>query len=308
MGGFAGLTAAAICSAGDSHPVLHVLRDAIVAHDRPRVPQAATFALDHEAPKRVARLLHELRPHIVSLLLAPVVIGECGKRRLERASQSPEGGSRLLRNLVIERDNGACSGRAAGDGHLRSYILAPSALPRDHRNAGSGIELASRSRLKAVARQHIFRRGAGADFGKRRNAARDRNSGNAGKMEGVVERQEKAEHFRTADDRNHAVANAELLERLFERGADGIPQKRMWQRRGRRKRRDLPRQDQTLASGGVGTALVRKPAVDNDGGMVERVLEKTLVGVIADRRRHFAFAVREHAVGGYDHKAFDSAH
>jgi hypothetical protein len=48
--------------------------------------------------------------------------------------------------------------------------------------------------------------------------------------------------------------------------------------------------------------------VDNDGGMVEGVLEETLVGVIADRCRHFAFAVREHAVGGYDHKAFDSAH
>jgi hypothetical protein len=175
-------------SAEDSHPVLHVSGDAIVAHDRPRVPQAAAFALNHEAPKRVACLLYEFRPHIVRFLLAPVVIGERGKRRFKRAPQSPERSSPFLRNLVIERDNGACSGRAAGDGHLRSYILAPSALPCDHRYAGDGIEIASGSRLKAPARQHIFRRGTGADFGKRRNAARDRSIGNAGKMECIVER------------------------------------------------------------------------------------------------------------------------
>jgi hypothetical protein len=93
--------------AEDSHPVLHVLRDAVVAHDWPRVTQAATFALDHEAPQGVARFLHELGPLVVSLLLAPIVVGERRERRFERASQSAERSGLLLRNLVIERDNGA---------------------------------------------------------------------------------------------------------------------------------------------------------------------------------------------------------
>ena len=101
------LTAAAKGSAENSHPVLHVLRHAVVAHDRPRVAQAATFALNHEAPKRVARLLHEFRPRVVGRLLPPVMIGERGKRRFKRASQSPKRSGLLLRNLVIERDNGA---------------------------------------------------------------------------------------------------------------------------------------------------------------------------------------------------------
>jgi hypothetical protein len=43
-------------------------------------------------------------------------------------------------------------------------------------------------------------------------------------------------------------------------------------------------------------------------GVVERLLEEALIGVVADRRRHFAFAVRDHAIGGNDHIAFDAAH
>jgi hypothetical protein len=82
------------------------LRNAVVAHDRPRVAQTATFALNHEAPQRVACFLHELRPCIVGLLLAPIVGGEGGERRFKRASQSPERSCLFLRNLVIERDNG----------------------------------------------------------------------------------------------------------------------------------------------------------------------------------------------------------
>jgi hypothetical protein len=54
----------------------------------------------------VACFLHELRPCIVGLLLAPIVGGEGGERRFKRASQSPERSCLFLRNLVIERDNG----------------------------------------------------------------------------------------------------------------------------------------------------------------------------------------------------------
>ena len=101
-----GLTTPPTRPAVDSHPVLHVLRNAIVAHDRPRVAQTATFALNHEAPQRVACLLDEFRPCVVGLLLAPIVVGEGGERRFKRASQSPERSRLFLRNLVIERDNG----------------------------------------------------------------------------------------------------------------------------------------------------------------------------------------------------------
>jgi hypothetical protein len=100
------LTAAAKGSAENSHAVLHVLRHAVVTHDRPRVAQAAAFALNHKAPKRVARLLHEFDPRIVGLVLAPVMIGERREGRFKRASQSPKRSGLLLRNLVIERDNG----------------------------------------------------------------------------------------------------------------------------------------------------------------------------------------------------------
>jgi len=75
-----------------------------------------------------------------------------------------------------------------------------------------------------------------------------------------------------------------------------------------RKRRDLTGEDQTVATRGTRPALVRMAAVHDDRGLVERVLEEALIGVVADRRRHFAFAVRDHAVGGNDHKAFDAAH
>jgi hypothetical protein len=49
-------------------------------------------------------------------------------------------------------------------------------------------------------------------------------------------------------------------------------------------------------------------AMHDDRGVVERVLEEALIGVVADRRRHFAFAVRNHAVRGSDHITFDAAH
>lgn len=79
-------TAAAVRFAQNSHPVLHVLRHAVVANDRPRVAQAATFALNHKAPQRVACFLDELRPYVVGLLLAPIVVGKRGERRFKRAS------------------------------------------------------------------------------------------------------------------------------------------------------------------------------------------------------------------------------
>ena len=79
-------------------------------------------------------------------------------------------------------------------------------------------------------------------------------------------------------------------------------------RRIRRKRRDLTGEDQAPATRGTRPAFVRMAAMHDDRGVVERVLEEVLIGVVADRRRHFAFAVRDHSVGGNDHIAFDTAH
>ena len=50
------------------------------------------------------------------------------------------------------------------------------------------------------------------------------------------------------------------------------------------------------------------PAVDDGRGMVERILEEALIGLVADRIRHLAFGVGEHAVGGNDDITFDAAH
>ncbi|MGA7233907.1 MAG: hypothetical protein WBX95_23620, partial [Xanthobacteraceae bacterium] len=71
---------------------------------------------------------------------------------------------------------------------------------------------------------------------------------------------------------------------------------------------DSTGKDQTSAARGAGATLVRMAAMHDDSGVVEGVLEKALIGVVADRWRHFAFAVRDHAVGGNDHIAFDATH
>ena len=74
------------------------------------------------------------------------------------------------------------------------------------------------------------------------------------------------------------------------------------------KRRDLTAEDQALATRSTRPALVRMAAMHDDRDVVERVLEEVLIGVVADRRRHFAFAIRDHAVGGNYHIAFDTVH
>ena len=71
---------------------------------------------------------------------------------------------------------------------------------------------------------------------------------------------------------------------------------------------DLAGDDQAFAPVRARAALVRMAAVDNDRGTVEATLKKALIGVIADRRRHFALGVGNHAVGGNDHITFNTAH
>ena len=174
-------------SAENSHPILHFLRDAIVAHDRPRVSQATAFALDQEAPKCMAGIPHQFRPRFVGPLPAAVVLGERGKRHFKDAAQSPERGCLFLRYFVVECDHVIRTRSVTRNSHLRP-IEKPSAPPRYHRHTGGGIEFASRFGLKAAARQHVFWRGIGADFGEDRKPAGDRDIRNARQMERIVER------------------------------------------------------------------------------------------------------------------------
>jgi hypothetical protein len=53
---------------------------------------------------------------------------------------------------------------------------------------------------------------------------------------------------------------------------------------------------------------MRVAAMDDDGGMVEAILKNALISIVADRWRHFALGIRDHAVGRYDHITFDAAH
>ena len=159
-----------------------------------------------------------------------------------------------------------------------------------------------------MPREHIFRRGVRTNFAKYRQPTWDPRIRRARKMKRVVLRQKQTEHFGPADDGNDAVIDPEPGQCCIEAGADRVPQHSIWMRGIGRKRRDLTREDQTVAARGARPALVRMAAVHDDRGVVERILEEVLIGIVADRRRNFAFAVRDHAVGGNDHIAFDAAH
>src|SRR6516225_9822757 len=71
---------------------------------------------------------------------------------------------------------------------------------------------------------------------------------------------------------------------------------------------DLASENQALAARGTRATLMRVTAMDDDGNMVEVTLKEALIGIVADRWRHFALCIRNHAVGGYDHITFDTTH
>ena len=78
-------------------------------------------------------------------------------------------------------------------------------------------------------------------------------------------------------------------------------------RRIGRKVCNLARQNEALAARRARAALVRMTTVDNHGGPVEAGLQEFLVGRIADRGRHLAFRVGDHAVAGDDRVTLDAA-
>ena len=88
----------------------------------------------------------------------------------------------------------------------------------------------------------------------------------------------------------------------------GTPQQRRGVRRIGRKIGDLVGQDEPLAPCRPRPAFVGVASVHDGGGVVEAVLEEALIGGVADRIRHLAFGVGDHAVGGDDDIALDAAH
>ena len=63
-----------------------------------------------------------------------------------------------------------------------------------------------------------------------------------------------------------------------------------------------------LRRAGAWAAFVGMTSVHDGCGTIEAVLEEALIGVVADRFRHLAFGVGDHAVGGNDDVALDAAH
>jgi hypothetical protein len=92
-------------SAESPHAVLYLNGDAIVAHHRPRIAQATSFALDDKAPQRIARILHQPGAHRAALRVRLVVFGQIRKRGFKRPSEPAERSRLLLRDFVVERDD-----------------------------------------------------------------------------------------------------------------------------------------------------------------------------------------------------------
>jgi hypothetical protein len=191
---------------------------------------------------------------------------------------------------------------------LEATALAMLAFPGGDGNPGCGIEHAAGARLEAMARQQIFRRGVRTNFAEHRQSAWNPRIRRAREMKSVVLREKKTEHVGAADDGNDAIADSEPIKRRIKASAGGIPQQSIRVRCVRSKCRDPAGQNETLAARGSGAALVGVAAMNDDRGAIERVLEKPLIGVVADRPRHLTTAFRDHAVGGNDHIAFDAAH
>jgi hypothetical protein len=87
-------------------PVLHLLRDPVVAHDRPRIAQAAAFPLNEKAPQSFAGVIDQLGPRLAGSSPIAVIFGQRGQRGFERATRPPERRGLFLRYLIIQRDGG----------------------------------------------------------------------------------------------------------------------------------------------------------------------------------------------------------
>jgi hypothetical protein len=92
----------ASADATDSHAILHVLRNLVIAHDHSRVTQAATFPLNDEVPQRVAGLRNQFSARRIRSLAVAVVLAQGCERFLERAAGAAKRGGLFLRYFIVE--------------------------------------------------------------------------------------------------------------------------------------------------------------------------------------------------------------
>jgi len=105
-------------AAKNPHPVLHLLRAPIVAHDRPRVAQAAAFPLDEKAPKSFASVVDQFDPRLAKRSRIAIIFEQRRQRGFERATRPPERGGLFLRYLIVQRDGGGRSGAGTEGRHF----------------------------------------------------------------------------------------------------------------------------------------------------------------------------------------------
>jgi hypothetical protein len=108
----------ALWAAKYPHPVLHFLRDPIIAHDRARIAQATAFPLDDKAPKSFPGVVDQFGPRLTGRSRIAVIFEQRRQGGFERATRSPERGGLFLRYLIIQRDGGGRSGAGTEGRHL----------------------------------------------------------------------------------------------------------------------------------------------------------------------------------------------
>ena len=99
-------------------PVLHLLRDPIVAHDWPRVAQAAAFPLNEKTPKSFAGVVDQLGPRLASGSQIAVIFEQRGQCGFQPATRPPERSGLFLRYFIIQRDGGGRSGAGTEGRHF----------------------------------------------------------------------------------------------------------------------------------------------------------------------------------------------
>ena len=156
-----------------------------------------------------------------------------------------------------------------------------------------------------MAAEHRLRRYIRPNLRKDRTAAWNPGACGLGQVESVGQRQKKAKHVRSADDRDRTGLDPECRDRFLKRGASRVPEQSVGLRGIGRDRRRAMRHDEALAASGPRATLMGVTAVHDNRCAVELGLQEMLVGVVADRVRHHAVGIGNHPVGRYDGIAFN---
>lgn len=154
---------------GYPHAILYFLRDPVIAHDRPRVMQAAAFALDDKAPQCLACFGDQFSTRRIGDLAVAIVLRQGRESGFERAAGAAKRQSLFLRYFIIERVGDRCGTAAEGD-HVEADIIAAEdfvSAPGDQRSQVTTETPAagSRSRCGPGLRPWRARTSSGVAFG-----------------------------------------------------------------------------------------------------------------------------------------------